>query len=172
MACLQSLDVPPAAGRWLTQADQNPRGGKAVMLSYGYWQRRFGGERSAIGRNITIDEQPREIVGVMPRGFRVVSADFDVLVPLAFDRNKQILAGFGFQGIGRLKPGVTIAQADADIARMLPIWMDSWTNGPGTNPHWYVNWRIAPAIRPLKQEVIGNIGEMLWVVMGTLPSSC
>jgi predicted permease len=165
---LQTLDVPPAAGRWLTRADQNPRGAKAVMLSYGYWQRRFGGEPSAIGHSITIDEQPREIVGVMPRGFRIVSADFDVLVPLAFDRNKQILAGFGFQGVGRLKPGVTIAQADADIARMVPVWMDSWTNGPGTNPHWYEHWRIAPAIRPLKQEVIGNIGEMLWVVMGTL----
>ncbi|HEX6494219.1 MAG TPA: ABC transporter permease, partial [Acidobacteriaceae bacterium] len=92
---LQSLDVPPAAGRWLTQADQNPRGAKAVMLSYGYWQRRFGGERSAIGRNITIDAQSREIVGIMPRGFRIVSADFDIIVPLGFDRNKQILAGFG-----------------------------------------------------------------------------
>jgi len=165
---LQTLNVPPSAGRWLTRADQNPRGAKAVMLSYGYWQRRFGGELSAIGRSIRIDSQTREIVGVMPRGFRVVSADFDVLVPLAFDRNKQILAGFGFQGVGRLKPGVTIAQADADIARMVSIWMDSWSNGPGTNPHWYEQWRITPAIRPLKQEVIGKIGEMLWVVMGTL----
>ncbi len=154
---LQSLNVPPAAGRWLTKADQNPHGAKAVMLSYGYWQRRFGGDRSAIGRNITIDTQPREIVGVMPRGFRMVRADFDVIAPLAFDRNKQILAGFGFQGIGRLKPGVTIAQADADIARMVPIWMDSWSNGPGTNPHSYEQWRITPAIRPLKQEVVGNI---------------
>ena len=75
---LQTLDVPPAVGRWLTQADQNPHGAKAVVLSYGYWQRRFGGERSAIGRNITIDAQPREIVGVMPRGFRMVNADFDL----------------------------------------------------------------------------------------------
>lgn len=138
------------------------------MLSYGYWQRRFGGERSAIGRNITIDAQPREIVGVMPRGFRMVSADFDVIAPLAFDRNKQILAGFGFQGIGRLKPGVTIARADADITRMVPIWMDSWSNGPGTNPHFYEQWRITPAIRPLKQEVVGNVSGLLWVVMGTL----
>jgi predicted permease len=165
---LPSLNVPPFAGRWLTQADQNPHGAKAVMLSYGYWQRRFGGEPSAIGRNITIDSQPRQIVGVMPRGFRLVDEDFDVIVPLSFDRNKQILAGFGFQGIARLKPGVTIAQADADIARMVPTWMDSWSNGPGTNPHDYERWRITPAIRPLKQEVIGNIGEMLWVVMGTL----
>ena len=64
----------------------------------------------------------------------MVNADSDLIVPLAFDRSKLILAGFGFQGVARLKPGVTIAQANADLARMLPIWMDSWSNGPGTNP--------------------------------------
>src|SRR5580698_5280098 len=165
---LQALDVPPVAGRWLSQADQNPHGARAVMLSYGYWQRHFGGDGSVIGRNITVDSQPWEIVGVMPRGFRVVDTDFDLIVPLAFDRNKQILAGFGFQGIARLKPGVTIAQADADVARMVPIWMDSWTNGPGTNPRFYTTWKITPAVRPLKQEVIGNVGKLLWVVMGTI----
>ena len=51
---------------------------------------------------------------------------------------------------------------------MLPIWMDSWSNGPGTNPHIYETWKITPMIRPLKQEVIGNVGEVLWVVMGTI----
>jgi predicted permease len=51
---------------------------------------------------------------------------------------------------------------------MLPIWMDSWTNGPGTNPHFYETWKITPMIRPLKQEVIGNVSEVLWVVMGTI----
>jgi predicted permease len=165
---LQALNVAPLVGRWLLQADQNPHGQKAVMLSYGYWQRRFGGDRSVIGRSITIDSELRNIVGVMPRGFRVVDHDFDLLVPFAFDRNKQILAGFAFQGIARLKPGIAIAQADADITRMLPIWMDSWSNGPGSNPHWYENWRIAPAFRPLKQEVIGNVAGVLWVVMGTI----
>jgi hypothetical protein len=72
---LQALSVPPTVGRWLMQPDQNPRGRKAVMLSYGYWQRRFGGQRSAIGRSIAIDSQPREIVGVMPQGFRLANAD-------------------------------------------------------------------------------------------------
>jgi predicted permease len=165
---LQTLNIPPAAGRWLSHYDQSPHGAKAVMLSYGYWQRHFGGDPSAIGRNIMVDSQSREIVGVMPSKFRLVNADFDVIVPLAFDRNKQILAGFSYQGIARLKPGVTIAQADADVTRMLPIWMDSWSNGPGTNSHFYEKWRITPAIHPLKQEVIGNIGNLLWVVMGTL----
>jgi predicted permease len=165
---LQTLGVPPATGRWLSPADQDPRGVRSVMLSYGYWQRRFGGEPSVIGRNITIDSQPREIIGVMPRGFQVVDKDFDILIPLAFDRNHQILAGFGFQGVARLKPGISIPQADADVAHMIPIWMDSYSNGPGTNPHVYETWKITPALLSLKQQVIGNIGNVLWVVMATI----
>jgi predicted permease len=166
---LQTLSVPPLLGRWLLPADQNPHGQKTVVLSYGYWQRRFGGDRSAIGRSIQIDSQLREIVGVMPQGFRLVNADFDVMAPLAFDRNNQKLAGFGLQGIARLKPGIPIEQADADITRMLPIWMDSWSNGPGIDSHrFFEAWRITPALRPLKQEVVGSVGNVLWLVMGTI----
>jgi hypothetical protein len=51
---------------------------------------------------------------------------------------------------------------------MLPIWMDTFTNGPGSNPHIYESWKITPAIRPLKDEVIGNVSDTLWVVMGTI----
>src|SRR6202790_1115729 len=69
---LQTLGVGAVAGRVLSSADQDPHGAKNVMLSYGYWQRRFGGENSVIGRSIVIDAQAWEIVGVMPRGFRLV----------------------------------------------------------------------------------------------------
>ncbi|HEY4356615.1 MAG TPA: ABC transporter permease [Acidobacteriaceae bacterium] len=165
---LQTLAVPPRVGRWLSLVDQDPHGAKTVMLSYGYWQRRFGGDASVIGRSINIDSQQREIVGVMPQGFRLVNQEFDVLAPLAFDRSHQFLAGFGYQGIARLRPGVSIPQANADITRMLPIWMDSYTNGPKTNPHFYETWKITPALRPLKQEVIGNMGSVLWMVMATI----
>jgi predicted permease len=165
---LQTLSVPPLFGRWLLPAEQDPHGPKAVMLSYGYWQRRFGGDRSVIGRSIEVDSQPRQIVGVMPQGFRLVNADVDLIAPLGFDRNKQVLAGFGFQGIARLKPGVPIAQANADVARLLPIWMDSWSNGPGIDSHFYERWKITPALRPLKDEVIGSVGNVLWLVMGTI----
>jgi predicted permease len=165
---LRALGTPPEVGRWFSAADQIPRGPETVMLSYGYWRRRFGGDRAVIGRNIMVDSRPREIVGVMPKGFQFVDADFDLVSPLAFERGKLILAGFGFHGIARLNPGATIADGNADITRMLPIWMDSWSNGPGTNPHIYETWKITPMIRPLKQEVIGNVGELLWVVMGTI----
>ena len=165
---LQTLDVPPAVGRWFAQANQDPHSGKTVMLSYGYWQRRFGGDRSVIGRVIQVDAQSREIVGIMPRGFRLVDRDFDLLVPLALDRANLTLAGFGYFGIARLKPGIQLAQADADIARLIAVWMDSFSNGPGTNPHYYETWRITPGFRSLKQQVIGSIGGVLWVVMATV----
>lgn len=165
---LQTLDVPAAVGQWLTMADQEPRGEQRVMLSYGYWQRRFGGDPGVVGRTIRIDSQPHMIAGVMPRGFRVANYDFDLLVPVAFDPVKQSLAGFGYRGIGRLRPGVTISQADADVARLLNLWMDSWTNGPGTDPHFYETWKITPALQPLKEQVVGSIGNVLWVVMATI----
>jgi putative ABC transport system permease protein len=165
---LETLGVPAAAGQWLTAADQQPRGSRRVMLSYGYWQRRFGGDPGVVGRVINVDSQPREVAGVMPRGFKLVSYDFDLLVPAAFDPVKQTLAGFGYRGIARLRPGITIAQANADAASLLNVWMDSWTNGPGSDPHWYERWKITPAFQPLKEQVIGSVGDVLWVVMATI----
>ena len=139
-----------------------------MMLGYGYWQRRFGGDPGVVGRTISVDSQSRVIAGVMPRGFKVVSYDFDLLMPLAFDPVKQILAGFAYRGVARLRPGVTISQADADVAHLLNVWMDSWTNGPGSDPHFYLTWKITPALRPLKEQVVGSVGNVLWVVMTTI----
>jgi predicted permease len=174
---LQTFNVPPAAGRWLLAADQvgatRPPPSvyqvwTRVMLTYGYWQRRFGGDPSVIGRTITLDSRPKEIVGVMPQGFEIVNADADIIFPLAFDRGRFALAGFNYQGVARLKPGVTVAQANADMARMVPIWMNSWSDGPGTDSHAYEAWNIAPDLRPLKQEVVGSVADALWVVMATI----
>jgi predicted permease len=162
---LEALEIPTIAGRWFNQADQDPNGAKSVMLGYGYWQRRFGGDRNVIGRSIQVDGTTREVVGVMPRGFRVVNQDFDLLLPFAFDPQHQKLAPFFCNGVARLKAGATLPQADADIARLLGVWMDSWSNGPGTNPHFYERWKITPRFRWLKDQVIGNIGGLLWVVM-------
>jgi len=175
---LETFDVPPAAGRWLAAADQDgptrppPSVFKAystVMLSYGYWQRRFGGDPSVVGRVIMVDTRPKEIVGVMPSGFRVVDDNPDMIFPLAFDRERITLAaGFIYHGVGRLKPGVTIAQANADLARLVPIWLDEWSDGSSTDRRAYESWRITPDLRPLKQEVVGGVTDVLWVVMATI----
>ena len=165
---LQTFNVPPVAGQWLTAADQDSHSNGRVMLSYGYWQRRFGGDPNVAGRTISVDSQPREIAGVMPSGFKILNYNFDLLVPAAFDPVNESLAGFGYRGIARLRPDMTITQANSDAARLLNVWMDSWTNGPGMDPHFYLNWKITPAFRPMKDAVVGSIGNVLWVVMGTI----
>ena len=167
---LETLAVPPVAGRWLNADDQKPQGSKSVLIGYGFWQRQFGGQRSVIGQTIRLDTQYWQIVGIMPRGFKVVDSDFDVLrpAPQAFDPRHQIMEGFAWNGVGRLKSGVTISQADADISSLIPVWMDSWSDGPGSNSHFFDIWRITAALSPLKQQVIGSIGKVLWLVMGTI----
>ena len=117
---LQALEVRPALGRLLSRVDTMPGNTATVLLNYGYWQRRFGGDRSIVGRTIAVDSQPRVIAGVMPPDFRFVNENAD-LIRAADHRLRTLrLPGFGFQCVARLKPGVTIEQADADIARLIP----------------------------------------------------
>lgn len=166
---LPTLGIRSLVGRWLSQNDQEPGASPTVMLTHDYWQRRFGGDRSAVGRNITINSVSTEIVGVMPQGFRIVDTATDLIVPFRFDRGRLLLPTFDFFGVARLKPGVTIAEANADVARMLPIWLESWPPFPGGDPRVYAEtWRVGPALRALKQDVVGSIGNVLWVVMGTI----
>ena len=165
---LEALDVPPVVGRWLDAADQTPKAAGGVVLGYGYWQRQFGGARDVIGRRLRVDEVSREIVGVMPPGFTVLGETPEIILPAAFDRSRVKLAGFGLLGLARLKPGVTIADANADVARMLPIWQSRWPAAASVDPKVYDSWRIAPAIRPLKSDVVGHAANVLWILMGTV----
>ena len=166
---LPALAAQPLLGRLLSAADQEPGAPRTVMLSYDYWQRRFGGDRGVIGRSITLDANLYEIIGVMPAGFRVVDTVTDAIVPLRFDRSTLRLPTFDYRAIARLKSNVSVGDASADIERMLPIWMDSWPSYPGVPPRAYADvWKIGPALRPLKQDVVGSVGNVLWVVMGTI----
>ena len=164
---LNVLDVKPLLGRWFSQADDTPRSPETVMLTYGYWQRRFGGDRSIVGRTLTIDSRPRTVIGVMPEAFRF-GRDPELILPLRLERSKLFLGGFGYQAVAQLKPGVTIEQANADVARMVGVWVNAWPPDPGIDRALFQNARVTPALHPLMQEVVGDIGTALWVVMGTL----
>ncbi|MGA2197072.1 MAG: ABC transporter permease, partial [Bryobacteraceae bacterium] len=136
---LQALNVQPILGRWFSQADDTPGTPETVMLTYGYWQRRFGGNPSAVGRTFTVDSKPRTVIGVMPRDFRFLNAKADVILPLRFERNKEFLGNFSYQGIARLKAGITLQQANADVARMLGIWLKAWPAPPGLSRALFEN---------------------------------
>ncbi len=167
-AVIPILGISPAFGRSFTRKDVLPASPDTVILMDGYWHRKFSGDRSIIGRRILIDGKAREVIGVMPRNFRFLDMDIALIRPLQFDRNKTFLGNFSFDGVARLKPGITLAQANADGARMLPIVNRSFQAPPGLSVKLFEQARITPAFRPFEQTMIGDIGTVLWVLMGTI----
>jgi len=165
-AVLPILGVTPMLGRSFTRADDAPGSPKTVMLTYGYWRRKFGGERSVIGKTLAVDGEIRQIIGVLPQDFRFGRSDLALLVPLQFDRAKMTLGQYSFEAVARLKPGVTLEQANADVARMLPIVLRSFPAPPGYDVKMFQDARIGPNLRTLKQDTVGDVGKVLWVLMG------
>ncbi|HEV2386709.1 MAG TPA: ABC transporter permease [Candidatus Acidoferrales bacterium] len=166
---LETLGVPPLIGRWFTRQDDTPGAPETAILLYGYWQHKFGGSPSVMGRTILVDGKQRQIVGVMPRRFRFLNvSDTGLLLPLQLDPSKTFLGNFSFEGLARLKPGATLKQANADVARMLPIVMRSFSPPPGFSLDLLKKARIAPNVHPLEQDVVGNVVKLLWVLMGSM----
>jgi predicted permease len=166
---LPLLGVTPAAGRLLSAEDAKPKAPKVVLIGYGYWMSKFGGDRSIVGRTLIADNESRVIVGVLPRSFHFLDyRDPAIVAPYQFDRSTTKLGNYSYNGLARLKPGVTIEQANADVARMLPIVMNSFPAPEGFSIKLFENAHIGPQVRPLKQDVVGDIGNVLWVVMGSI----
>ena len=166
---LPILGVTPALGRLFTRHDDSPGAPETVLLSYGYWRQKFGGSASVLGRTIIADGRPREIIGVLPKGFHFLDeADAALILPMQWDRNKTKLGNFSFRSLARLKPGVTMAQASVDMARLLPIAIRSFPAPEGFSPALFEKAQIQPNLRPLKRDVIGDVGNVLWVLMGSI----
>jgi len=164
---LPLLGVTPLLGRSFTREDDSPDSAETVILTYVYWNRKFGGDRSVIDRTIEVDGMPRTIIGVLPERLRFPDQTNPALVlPLKLNREKAYLGNFRYKGIARLKPGVTLQQANADVAHMLPIVSRSFSPAPGYSLKRYEDLRLGPNLRPLKQQVVGDIGKVLWVLMG------
>jgi predicted permease len=166
---LPLLGIPPMLGRSFTHQDDSPGAPDTAIITYGFWKKKFGGSSSVIGQSITLDGKPHEIIGVLPQRFHFLDwNDSSVILPLRWDRSKTNLGNFSYEGIARLKPGVTMEQASADIARMLPIVSRTFPAPPGFSAKIFEDARIAPNLRPLKNDVIGDVGSTLWVLMGSI----
>jgi predicted permease len=166
---LPILGVKPALGRLFSGEDDLPGTPETVLLSYEYWQQKFGGAPSVLGRSITADGKSREIIGVLPQGFHFLDEpDPTLVVPFKWDRNKIKLGNFSYQALARLKTGVTMAQASADLARLLPIVNQSFPAPEGFSIKLFEKAQFAPLLRPLKDDVVGDIGNVLWVLMGSI----
>src|SRR5262245_54599430 len=102
------LQVPPLVGRSFNEVEDAPKGPNVAIISEGLWRSRFGADRGVLGRTIDLNGRTYEIVGVMPRRFRFPSAETQIWVPLQLDPNDPSPGGFNYDGIARLRKGVTI----------------------------------------------------------------
>lgn len=163
---LPVLGIRPMLGRIFSRADDAPGAPLAAIVTYGYWKRRYAGSPSAVGQTIVVDGTARQIIGVLPAHFRFFELqDLALILPLQLDRDKVYLGNFSYFGIGRLKRGQTLEEANSDIARLLPIVLNSFPAPQGIGLDSFKNARIVPSLRPLKQDVIGNVARLLWVLM-------
>lgn len=166
---LPILGVKPVLGRLFTQADDTASAPDTAILSYGFWQKKFGGARSVIGKVITTDGKPREIIGVLPKSFHFLNWDEqDMFVPMGWDRSKIKLGNFSYEGLARLKPGVTMAQASADLQRLIPVAIHSFPPPEGYSTKLFESAEFKTDLRPLKHDVVGDVGNVLWVLMGSI----
>ncbi|HEX8148155.1 MAG TPA: ABC transporter permease [Pyrinomonadaceae bacterium] len=156
------LRTKPLTGRLLTPEDEKPGGSPAVVISHGLWQRRFGGDPQIVGRTIRLDGREREVVGVTPADFRFEfipgALDFWTAIDPGANEYKQRGAIF-LEAIGRLKPGVSAEQANADVsvvaARLEQQYQDS-------------NAGIGARIAPAQEQLVGDLRPMLLVLLGAV----
>jgi predicted permease len=155
------LGVKPALGRDFAPGEDAPGAGPVVLISAELWQRRFGAVPDVVGKSLTVDDRSYTIVGVVPASFTLYRG-IDVYVPMGQWGNSALQnrsAGLGLYGIGRLKPGVTLAQAQADLDGIMQRLAEAY---PETNRG------NGAVVAPLKERLIGDVGPSLWMLLGAV----
>lgn len=161
---LPILRITPLSGRPFTEEDDVPGSADTAILTYGYWHSQFGGH-PVIGKTIDVDGKPHTIIGVLPQSFRFLDyTDLALLLPMKPARTGPTVNDWNYLGIARLKPGVTLAEAYPDVARMLEIVGRRFFSSQGAQARWN-RAGFAPKLQSLKQAMIGGVSKVLWIVM-------
>jgi len=163
---LPLLGVQPHLGRLFLPEDDLPDAPRTVILSYGYWQSRFGGDDNVVGQTLRINGNTHEVIGVLTADTQFLDYDPQFYLPFRFDRDELFLGNFSYQGVARLKDGVTLEQANADVTRMIPLATEIYTQG--ISLQMMEEAGFAAALHPLKQDAVGSIGSTLWILLGTV----
>ena len=159
------LNMKPVVGRNFVKGEDEIGAAPVAMISEGLWKRKFSGSPDIVGKNITLDGRGFTLVGVAPSKFLSLLDNFstsDVFVPIGQWKNSLLLnrgAGLGFHGIARMKPGVTLEQATADmeqVSRNLERAYPDFNKGTSAN------------LRPLKSEMVGRVRPLLLVLLGAV----
>ena len=157
------LRVPPEVGRVFTAVEDRPDGPPVAVISHALWRDHFAGDPAVLGRQVMLDGRPRTVVGVMPSRFAFPEPGVDAWLPLRIDRSE--LSGFHMPSVGRLRPGVTPAAAQRELATLLP----RISTELGFLPLELLRGAgIAPDVHPYLDELVGSLRPTLWALMGTV----
>jgi predicted permease len=156
----QVLGVALVNGRGFEPEDDRPGGNPVAIISYGLWQRRFAGAASAIGASLTFDGRPYVVGGVLPRGFDL-GGEADIFTPLGQDPDPRLQnrAARFIRLVGRLRPGVSVADTSAELATI---------SGRLAIAHPATNEGHSIRILALQRDVVGNVGATLWFLMAAV----
>ena len=160
------LGLAPLRGRTFSEDEDDPGGPNVVVLSQELWTDRFGADESLLGRTITLDNEAFEVIGVMPPGMDFPYAETALWTPHVISPEDLGESNFSHWGLGRLKPGVTVAAATAELSQILPLLPEVY---PGQiTAGMMKDAQFGVIIRPLKEDVVGDVGQMLWILLGTV----
>lgn len=153
---LEVLGLPPARGRNFSAAEDQPGGPRVALIGYDFWQRNLGGRADVLGHNVQLDGAPYTIVGVMPKTFRHPYRA-EIWLPLALNFSAASEQNHYLYGVARLRPGISLAQADAAVRRMCAA-INRATPDPNNAPRAY--------LIPLRDSFIMNLRPKLLVIAG------
>jgi putative ABC transport system permease protein len=152
------VGVPPLHGRWLLPEEDRPET-QVVVLGHAFWTRRFGSDASIVNRAITLNGRPYTVVGVMPPGFAFLDRDVTMWIPVGFSAEARTPRGRWLIVGARLKPGVTVAQAQAD--------MDAITGRLTAQfPEFNTGW--ASNVVPLQRQMVGRVRPALLTLVAAV----
>ncbi|MGD0735806.1 MAG: ABC transporter permease [Terracidiphilus sp.] len=157
---LPTLGVQPALGRNFAPADDSPAANGTVILSWGLWKRRFGGDRGILNQTIYLDAQPYTVIGIMPAWFDFPGPATQLWTPVFHDLTEEEMKSYSqhmFRVVGRLKPGVSAAQGVADLSLISRRIHDAHLSDPFV-------FRNASS-RPLLDHIVGDIKKPLYVLL-------
>jgi putative ABC transport system permease protein len=149
--------APVALGRTFTRQEDSPNGGHVVVLSYGLWQRRFGGNSKVVGQSLSLASEPYTIIGVLGRDFKS-DPEAEIWIPFQFEANS-INQGHFFLGAAMLKPGVTVAQANA---QMKLAYAEFRRKFPDADP------KGGFAVQPLRDSIVRDAKTSLLILLGAV----
>jgi putative ABC transport system permease protein len=159
------LGVAPAMGRRLLESDGEPGADPVVLLSHAYWQARFGGDPSVLNTKLVMNGTPRQIVGIMPRGFAYPDEEARFWIPLTVDPANAPLAAFGAEGIARLADGATLETARADLAGIIGR-LEELAPEAAPVVSFLREVRITSVVATLKEVIVGNVSRVMWTLLG------